>query len=236
MGQIILAADTTQGACSVALWRAGAGDSDDAEIITELQEMSRGHAEALMPMVRTVLTRSAQPLAAITHFAVTTGPGGFIGVRLGLTAMRVMGFAHARPVIGVPTLTAMAKAHTDDTTQKIPILVAIDAHRGDYFVQLFAPLDAQHPLALAPQVCQLNALLAQLPTTPLVLIGSGAATIAATRGKRDVLTTAPPYPQAGVVAQIAAETEPPIPYHPPKALYLRPPRATYPSRIDSITT
>ena len=42
---LILACDTTQGACSVALYQ-------DKVLAAQIEEMSRGHAEALMPILK----------------------------------------------------------------------------------------------------------------------------------------------------------------------------------------
>ena len=222
MGEVILAVDTTQGACSVALW-----DAHATKPHTILREMQIGHAEALMPMLIKLLATTNTALHTITRFAVTTGPGGFVGVRLGLCTMRTLAFARNRPIIGIPTLTAMAAAYIPP--KPMPILVAIDARRYDYFVQLFECPSADSPLAHAPQVHKLESLLSILPTAALALVGTGAAAIYAARNKHDFCTDAPPYPQAEIVARLAATMPLPKPYAPPNPIYLRPPRARLPA-------
>jgi len=207
----LLACDTTQGACSVAVMR---GDELVAEIVTPMQ---RGHAEALMPMIADVLQQAAIGPSDLTRLGVTTGPGGFTGVRLGLAAMRAYALALNIPLIGVGSFTAMALA--DPTPE--PVLVAVDVRRDQFYAQLFsAARDAITP----PQIYQRSALQAIVPRTPFRGIGAGVEHID-TAGVM-TLSDAPPYPQARYVAQLAQNAA--IPDGLPLPLYLRPADASPP--------
>lgn len=91
----ILAIDCAHGDCSAAL-------SDGEKIISEIDEqMERGQAERLIPMVRDVLKQADASFADIDVVAVTTGPGSFTGVRVGLAAADGIAMAAGLPMIGV---------------------------------------------------------------------------------------------------------------------------------------
>ena len=55
--------------------------------------MKRGHAEALMPLIARVMKASGIAFAALDRIAVTTGPGSFTGLRVGLSAARGIALA-----------------------------------------------------------------------------------------------------------------------------------------------
>src|SRR3954453_6561433 len=81
---LILAIDTALDACA-----AGVLDTNAGELIAqESLAMKRGHAEALMPLLARVMKQSGVPFVALDRIAVTTGPGSFTGLRVGLSAAR----------------------------------------------------------------------------------------------------------------------------------------------------
>lgn len=105
---IVLAVDTALDACSVAIVR-------DAETLASISEpMSRGQAERLAPMAREVAARAGSSFSNIDRIAVTTGPGSFTGVRVGLSFARALALALNKPCIGVSTLDALALAEGED--------------------------------------------------------------------------------------------------------------------------
>ncbi len=86
---LILAIDTALDACS-----AGVLDTDAGKLIAlESQPMKRGHAEALMPLIARVIKQAGIAFASFDRIAVTTGPGSFTGLRVGLSAARGIALA-----------------------------------------------------------------------------------------------------------------------------------------------
>ena len=95
----VLAIDTALEACSAAVL-----DTEQAAITAhESLAMVRGHAEALMPLVARVLDRAGLEFAALDRIAVTTGPGSFTGLRVGIAAARGIALAAGKPAVGLTT-------------------------------------------------------------------------------------------------------------------------------------
>lgn len=98
---VVFACDTTLDACSVALLR-----GDEAWALSE--PMQRGQAERLAPMAAEVLAQAKLSWADVQRIVVTTGPGSFTGVRVGLSFARALALALNTPCVGVSTLEALA--------------------------------------------------------------------------------------------------------------------------------
>ena len=126
---LILAIDTALEACA-----AGILDTEAGKLIAqESLPMKRGHAEALMPLIARVMQVSGIGFADLDRIAVTTGPGSFTGLRVGLSAARGIGLAAGKPVVGVTTLTAYAAPVVSENAGH-PVISAIDArHEHVYF-------------------------------------------------------------------------------------------------------
>ncbi len=77
------------------------------------ETMSRGQAERLAPMVREAMCAASAAFAEIDRVAVTTGPGSFTGVRVGLSFARALALALDKSCIGVSTLEALALAQSE---------------------------------------------------------------------------------------------------------------------------
>ncbi|MFQ5896064.1 MAG: tRNA (adenosine(37)-N6)-threonylcarbamoyltransferase complex dimerization subunit type 1 TsaB, partial [Nitrospinota bacterium] len=66
------------------------------------------YAERLMPAVDRVLQDARVTIAAVEGLAVSIGPGSFTGLRIGLSTVKGLALATGKPVVGVPTLRALA--------------------------------------------------------------------------------------------------------------------------------
>ncbi len=220
----LLALDTAGTACSAALWCAGGIRA------RRFEAMTRGQAERLVPMIEAVMTEAGVGYEALDAIAVTLGPGGFTGVRIGLATARGLALACARPVIGVSNFEAVAAAVPETERRGRSLAVLIDAKRNDLYAQAFsAELAAlAEPRALAPE-----ALDGFLPPGPLILAGDAAAQgrAALQAAGRDLLVASSPgSADAARVAALAAARPLPAPdATPPAPIYLRPPDATLPN-------
>ena len=79
----VLAIDTALEACSAAVF-----DTSSGVLASETRGMARGHAEHLMPLIARVMNEGGFEFADLDRIAVTTAPGSFTGLRVGISAAR----------------------------------------------------------------------------------------------------------------------------------------------------
>jgi len=215
---LVLAIDTALDACSAAVL-----DSERRIIVaSETQPMQRGHAEALMPLIARVMDGAGKEFRELDRIAVTTGPGSFTGLRVGISAARGIALATGKPAIGLTTLAAFAAPHIAED-DRLPVVAAIDARHDHVYLQVFGP---RGRTLVAPKVASLREAVRAAQTDPARIVGSAAELIAAAWPK----TEPPPptvdqrgAPDIGWVARLAAAAD--EGHGSPKPLYLRAPDA-----------
>jgi len=214
----ILAIDTALEACSAAVL-----DTERAAVAAyESRPMVRGHAEALIPLIARVLDRAGLTFSEIDRIAVTTGPGSFTGLRVGIAAARGLALAADKPAVGLSTLAAFAAPFiaADDT---LPVVAVIDARHGQVYLQVFGPGGRT---IVAPRLVPVAEALRIATTGAPRLVGTAANMLASAwpAGERaPTVVEQRPAPAIDWVARLgaaAAETS-----SPPKPLYLRAPDA-----------
>ena len=220
----VLAFDSSAAACSAAI-----RDGEGRLLAHRFQSLARGHAERLMPMLRDVMAEAGLAFDALDLIAVTTGPGSFTGIRVGLAAARGLALASGLPLLGITAFEAVGAAVPPAERGGAVLVVAIDSRRGDLFTQPFA-IDGtalSAGAALAPE-----ALAEALPAGELVLAGDGATRARdalAALGRAAILARAGGPPDAADIARLAlARWRPGMLPPPPLPLYLRAPDATIP--------
>ena len=208
----LLAVDTALGACSVAVL------DGDSVLAHHFQEMTRGHAEALAPMVDEAMRLAGIAFADLDRLAVTTGPGTFTGQRVGLAFMRGLRVALKKPLIGVTTLEAMAAATKAGRAAAIH-----DARRDEAYLLLWEMGAA----VLASTVMPFDDAVARIRSFgSCALCGTGAVQAGAALGGGFTVTDIR-QPDALWVARLAMAR--PVPDQPPAPLYLRAPDAKLPA-------
>ena len=216
----VLAFDTCLGAVSVAALSAGPYGT----LVRDAFEVrERGHAERLMPMIAEVMQGAGIGFGDLDRIAVTTGPGSFTGVRVGIAAARGLVLGTDVPVVQTTTLAVIARQACtllDEHRAGRPLAVALDARRGMVFFQRFEPAHGASgsPMLLAPEDVP-----ALVEGRPVIVVGSAAAAVVASiraAGGRAEAAFPDLQPHARDLAQMAGSLTPASPLRP---LYLRPP-------------
>jgi tRNA threonylcarbamoyl adenosine modification protein YeaZ len=213
----IFAIDTSLEACSAAVF-----DTErNTAIAHESIPMARGHAEALMPLIARVMGKAELDFAQIDRVAVTTGPGSFTGMRVGIAAARGLGLAAGKPVVGLSTLLAFAGAPlaADDI---LPVAVAIDARHDHVYLQVLA---AGGRTVVTPRVVSIAEAVRLSRAGKPRLVGNAAGILAAAWPQNDPpsLVDQRAAPDIEWVARLSATMTEST--SPPKPLYLRAPDA-----------
>ncbi len=135
----ILAIDTALEACSAAVLDTEHGGAIAHESLADGARPRRGADAADRARAR---SRPGGTFTEIDRIAVTTGPGSFTGLRVGIAAARGIALAAGKPAIGLSTLAAYAAPFiaADDT---LPVVAAIDARHDHVYLQVFGPAAAR---------------------------------------------------------------------------------------------
>lgn len=123
---VTLAIDTAAPRLQLGLLRA------DGQVDVIIDDIAKGHAEILFDRLEALLSRNDLGHAELERIAVTTGPGSFTGLRIGLSAARGLGVARKLPVLGIPSLLAISLAASAG-----PVAVLLDARRGEAYFESF---------------------------------------------------------------------------------------------------
>ncbi len=220
----VLAFDTCFDACSACVARS---DGDGAvELAGALERFETGHAERLIPMIEEVMRAAGVTFEDIDRLAVTVGPGTFTGTRIGVAAARSLALATGIAIVGASSLAVMAQVARRELgalPQDADLAVAVDARRGQAYVQLFgaSALEPKTP----PQLLAIEDA-SRIGDGPLIVVGSAAEAVAAAaaRAGRGVTALLPHLlPDAAALARMAFKL--PASQAPLAPLYLRPPDA-----------
>lgn len=161
----MLVIETATAACSVALIEGG------RVIASAHEEVGRGHAERLVPMIAALMGDAG--MATADAVLVDCGPGSFTGIRVGLAAARALGLAWSVPVRGFSALALLAA-----TADEIPVAVAIGGGHGELFVRSFAG----DPIAPTSELRSLAPAAAAVWIAERLVVGPGAEALVAARG------------------------------------------------------
>lgn len=212
----ILAIDTALPAVSACVL----DDDADAPIASETQEMERGHAEALVPLIERVMSKVEGGFASIDRVAVAVGPGSFTGIRIGLAAGQAIALASKAEIVGVSTLAALATPFILEPFEGV-LAAAIDARHGKVYIAAFS---SDGRAVLAPQRLGVTDAIRALGAAPLTLIGSGAPLLAAEaklRGAPATVASERAAPDIQFVARLGLAANPES--APARPLYLKEP-------------
>jgi tRNA threonylcarbamoyladenosine biosynthesis protein TsaB len=219
--RVVLAIDTSFGPVSAAL------ATPDGTLIAgfEADNLAGTQAETLPPRVAELFSQTGIRYEQLSRVAVTVGPGAFTGVRVGLAFAKGLRVATGAIVLGYTTLECLA-AQAARLHPGAMIAVAIDAKRGEVYLQLFeAGLEPMTDGALL-SVGDAEAMVRARLSGTVVFAGSGAPLVCGAFAGQAHIEEIPRI-DTQLLARRAALADPGL--YPPVAAYLRAPDARLPS-------
>ena len=189
------------------------------------EDMPRGQAEALLPLLEDMLSRAGVSWSDLSAIGVGVGPGNFTGIRIAVSAARGLTLSLGIPAVGVSLLEAFA-LDADG-----PVLASVGAPRDHAYIQGFG-MARDVPLA-HEAIANLSE---DLVEPGLGAVGSAGAGIAAHLGIPHLPAIHAP---GSAIARIAAtrwrdDPDAPVPLY-IKPADAAPPRDAPPEIVDDLT-
>lgn len=130
MNNYILHIETATKVCSVAL-------SNGGELIACKESISEGyiHSESLTLYIEETMREGGVLLSELKAISISSGPGSYTGLRIGLSTAKGLCFALKIPLISVETLLALSELAPKGNKPIIPML---DARRMEVYAQVIA--------------------------------------------------------------------------------------------------
>lgn len=179
---LILALDTSTAACTAALL-----EPDGSIVASRDEQIGRGHAERLVPMIAELLDGHVP-----TRLLVGVGPGSFTGLRVGIAAAHGMAIGWSVPLAGMDSLALLAAGAPPGDGK---IAVAVTGGHGELFVQQFD----RNTLTAAGPALNLSPVAAAARIDAPLVVGNGAEALVAVRGSGEAM---PLFPTARHALQL----------------------------------
>ncbi len=160
------------------------------------------HSERLLPAIDRALADARISLESLGGIAVAIGPGSFTGLRIGLSTVKGLAYATGLPVVGVPTLEALA---WNLPAARWQVCTVLDARKQEVYAALFRHepegiVRVMEDTALAPEA------LCGLIRRPTLFVGDGMETYAVVfRARLGGRVLIPPLAQRGARPACVAE-------------------------------
>lgn len=204
---LILGFDTSSEHCGAVILRG-------ADILASAhEEMARGQAERLFPMIDEVLSDAGVTFEDLDAIGVGIGPGNFTGIRISVSAARGLSLSLGIPAVGVSLFDALALGAEEDL-----LLLSLKASRDRVYLQSRDGADIGDIT-----IARLDALPDIAPGT--LCIGASSDAIAQQINGRFAPAR---YAPASAIARLAADRWQ-TPHAPPAPLYVRAADAVPPS-------
>lgn len=161
----ILGVDTATKTCGVAV--------TEGDVLCGMLSLysHTSHSHQLLSCIHQLLTQLRFSLEDLDGFAITTGPGSFTGLRIGMATLAGLVLGVPRPLIGVNTLEAIGALYFPSS---YPICAVLDARKGEVYAAIFS--SAQESIVRCTEDMALSPPdLCALITHPTLFVGEGAA-------------------------------------------------------------
>ncbi|QJD97594.1 tRNA (adenosine(37)-N6)-threonylcarbamoyltransferase complex dimerization subunit type 1 TsaB [Mucilaginibacter robiniae] len=166
---LLLQIETATTACSVALAQNG-----NLLVVKELNERNI-HAEVITLFIEEVMTTSGKQLSELDGIAVSSGPGSYTGLRIGVSTAKGLCFALDKPLIAIETLQAMAAGISSSINDTDVLLCPmIDARRMEVYTAIF-DIQGDRVKSTSAEIIDENSFAELLHHQKVLFFGDGAA-------------------------------------------------------------
>ncbi|MCR4688827.1 MAG: tRNA (adenosine(37)-N6)-threonylcarbamoyltransferase complex dimerization subunit type 1 TsaB [Saccharofermentans sp.] len=174
----ILVCDTSNQTCCAGIFE------DGRELAYRLSFETKTHSETFMPLVDEVMKEAGIKYSDIDVYAVTTGPGSFTGIRIGLSAVKGMALATGAKCIGLSSTESLARSCDNATLtpkEETIIIPSFDARNNRVFAKVEE--DDTHKTLVKEDAYDANDLALEVTKLPevvynarkqILVVGSGA--------------------------------------------------------------
>ncbi|MFI5203123.1 MAG: tRNA (adenosine(37)-N6)-threonylcarbamoyltransferase complex dimerization subunit type 1 TsaB [Flavobacteriales bacterium] len=163
---LIINIETSGKACSVALSQSG-------ELIGSRYQISENypHSQVLHVFIDEILKEKGLKPSELNAVSVSSGPGSYTGLRIGVSAAKGLCFALDIPLIEISTLLLIAKAASVIDSKAEFYIPMIDARRMEVYTQTFntelTPMNDARPLIIT------EGLFSEYHSRQVILCGDG---------------------------------------------------------------
>lgn len=112
----------------------GVAVATEERLLAEVTAAQLTHSETLQPHIELALEMAGVSRSEVEAVAVSLGPGSFTGLRIGLAAAKAMAYAWNVPLLGVPTLAALAAQFPVPGARVVSL---IDAQKGSAYMAAY---------------------------------------------------------------------------------------------------
>lgn len=192
-----IAIDTSTDNASLALVR-------ESEIIAELTWHSeQNHSVQLLPNLSHLLNQGKLSLSSVSGIIVAKGPGGYNGLRVGLSTAKGLAFCLNVPIVGISTLEVEAYQHAG---MGLPVCPIFNAGRGEIATAIYERKKDKWSQSMVEQITTIDTLCSQIAARTVFcgqITPAVATSLRETLGEKAVIiSSAVDWRRAGFLAEL----------------------------------
>lgn len=149
----ILALDSSGLVASVAI------ATEDSLIAEYTVNYKKTHSQTLLPMLDEIVSMVGLDMSEVDAITITAGPGSFTGLRIGSATAKGLGLALNKPIVGVPTVDALAYNMYGSDKMICPIM---DARRDQVYTGLYEFKDNKLVVILPQKAVDMDELIDEI--------------------------------------------------------------------------
>ncbi|MEG0397466.1 MAG: tRNA (adenosine(37)-N6)-threonylcarbamoyltransferase complex dimerization subunit type 1 TsaB [Cetobacterium sp.] len=131
---LVLAIDTSTKIGTVALY-----DSTEGVIGEITLNVKQNHSDTIMVVIDTLFKLSKKEIKDIDKIAVSSGPGSFTGIRIGVAVAKGLAYSLEKPIVGINELDILAELAGKRTGK---IIAMLDARKERVFYAIYRYFDS----------------------------------------------------------------------------------------------